>query len=134
MTQPIGELMEREVVAVNMDETVAFVQDLFSRRRLNWAPVLDGHGQLIGVISAWDLLPFRSDLHDPARVKAWQLCTYRPLTVGADTPAVEVARLMEARQVHHVVVMDGAAIAGVVSSLDFVRAFADARERHDEDR
>jgi CBS domain-containing protein len=128
MTQLIADLMEREVVTVNMDESVDFVLALFSRRRLNWAPVLDAQGQLVGVISAWDLLPFRSDLHDPSRLKAWQLCTYRPITVPVDTPAVEVARLMAARQVHHVVVTDRAGIAGVVSSLDFVRAFADTRE------
>ena len=118
--------MAREVVAVNMDETVAQVQALFSRRRLSWAPVLDGQGHLVGVISAWDLMPFQGDLHDPARVHAWQLCTYRPVAVAAETPAVEVARLMLARQVHHVVVTDHGGIAGVVSSLDFVRAFAEA--------
>jgi CBS domain-containing protein len=125
MSQPIAELMERRVVAVNMDDTVAAVQALFASRKLTWAPVLDAYGQLVGVISVWDLMPFQSDLHDPSRIQAWQLCTYRPLTVDIGTPVREVAQLMHTRQVHHVVVTDAAGIAGVVSSLDLVRAFAE---------
>ena len=124
MTRSIAELMERQVVAVDIDDTVADIQALFQRRGLSWAPVLDAGCTVIGVIGTADLLPFEGDLHDPHKVKAWQLCTYKPLMVADDTPAAEVARRMVEHKVHHVVVTDAQGIAGVVSSLDFVRAFA----------
>ena len=60
---------------------------------------------------------------DPLAVPAWQLCSYRPISVGIDAPVHEVARLMVDRHVHHVVVTEGSSLAGVVSSLDFVRTF-----------
>ena len=56
-------------------------------------------------------------------MQAWQRCSYKPITVGADTPISDVARMMIDSKIHHVVVTDTQGIAGVVSSLDFVRAF-----------
>jgi signal-transduction protein with cAMP-binding, CBS, and nucleotidyltransferase domain len=126
MNQPISSLMERHVQAIDMDDTVAQVESLFAREGLSWAPVLESRRTIMGVISATDLLQFHAQRRDPNEVRAWQLCTYKPISVGADTPASEVARLMIERKIHHVVVTDGAGIAGVVSSLDFVRAFVRA--------
>jgi CBS domain-containing protein len=126
MNRPISSLMERQVTAIDFDDTVADIQGLFARKDLTWAPVLDAGRAVVGVISAGDLLQFHGDSQDAAKVKAWQLCTYKPVVAAVDTAAAEVARQMVRRRVHHVVVTDAQGIAGVVSSLDFVRAFAEA--------
>ena len=123
MSQPISSFMERQVWTVDMDDTVAEVESLFARQGLSWAPVLESKRTIVGVISASDLLRFHAQGQDPTAVRAWQLCSYKPITVSPDTPVSEVARLMIESNIHHVVVMDGGGIAGVVSSLDFVRTF-----------
>jgi CBS domain-containing protein len=61
------------------------------------------------------MLPGLASLH------AWQLCTYKPVTVQGDASIQEVARLMVERQIHHVVVVEQGRVAGVVSSLDLLR-------------
>jgi len=76
---------------------------------------------VVGVISATDLLQFHAQERDPATVRAWQLCTYKPISVDQATPLGEVARVMVERRIHHVVVTGDAGLVGVVSSLDFVR-------------
>ncbi|MEW6705653.1 MAG: CBS domain-containing protein [Pseudomonadota bacterium] len=121
--QPVSSLMERQVIAIEMDDTVADIQNLFTRKGLTWAPVLDEQRAIVGVVSASDLLHFHGEWQDPATVKAWQLCTYKPIIVPHDMPVAEVARLMVESRVHHVVVTDAQGIAGVVSSMDFVRTF-----------
>lgn len=123
MSQPISSLMQREVHTVGMDDTVADMEALFSAKHLSWAPVMDPDGTAIGVVSSADLLKFRAQGRDPGSVAAWQLCSYRPIAVDTDMPVHDVARLMVDQHVHHVVVTDGRGVAGVVSSLDFVRAF-----------
>lgn len=80
MTQPISSLMQRQVSVVEMDQTVGQVEALFAERELSWAPVLAPPGEVVGVVSAHDLVQF----HVQGRV------------------------------------------AGVVSSLDFVRTFIGA--------
>ena len=123
VTQPISSFMERQVWSADMDDTIAEVESLFARQGLSWAPVLESKRTIVGVIAASDLLQFHAQGQDPTAVRAWQLCSYKPISVSPDTPVSEVARLMVEGKIHHVVVTDSEGIAGVVSSLDFVRTF-----------
>lgn len=123
MSEIVSSLMQRRIRTIDMDDTVAEIEGMFARERLSWAPVTTAGGEVIGVISATDLLQFHASGRDAAPIRAWQLCTYKPITVAPDTTLEELARLMIARGIHHVVVKDAEKIAGVVSSLDFVRTF-----------
>ena len=123
MNQPISSFMKRQVWFVDMDDTVAEVESLFARQGLSWAPVLESKRTIVGAISASDLLQFHVLGQDSTAVRAWQRCSYKPISVSPDTPVSEVARLMIESRIHHVVVIDSEGIAGVVSSLDFVRTF-----------
>ena len=127
MNQSVSALMTRRVCSVDMDDTIAQVEELFTRERLRWAPVLEKGRLVVGVISAMDLLQFHAQRRDPLGVPAWQLCTYKPIMVDQATPLVQVARTIVEQGIHHVVVTHDDSIVGVVSSLDFVRAFVDAR-------
>jgi CBS domain-containing protein len=118
--------MERRVVGVDMDDSVAEVERLFAEHKLSWAPVLEGRQTILGVISASNLLQFHVQGCDPLATRAWQLCTYKPVMVGPETPLAEVARHMMERGIHHVVVVEDDSLVGVVSSLDFVRTFVDS--------
>ena len=123
MSQAISSFMERQVWSVDMEDTIAAVEALFVRHSLSWAPVLESNATIVGAISASDLLQFHAQGLDPTAVRAWQRCSYKPITVSPDTPISDVARLMIESKIHHVVVADSEGIAGVVSSLDFVRTF-----------
>jgi len=124
MTLPISSIMSCDVVTVSLEDTVADVEARFAEQRIGWAPVVDEHRTLMGVISNTDLVRFRADGRDLHAVPAWQLSTYRPITATPDTPAREVAQRMTQACIHHVVVTDQRGIVGVVSALDFVRAYA----------
>ena len=128
MTLPISSLMSRDVVTVSLEDTVAEVEACFAEQRIGWAPVVDEHGTLIGVLSTSDLVRFRAGGRDLQSVPAWQLSTYKPIAVSPDTPARAVAQRMLEAGIHHVVVTDDDRIVGVVSALDFVRAYADSPE------
>lgn len=127
MEGPISLLMTKAAWSADMDDTVAEVANLLTTHRLSWVPVLDQGRVVVGVISTSDLLQFHGRGGDPAKVRAWQATSYKPITVDAATPLAEVAQSMIARKIHHVVVTESDDIAGVVSSLDFVRAFVDRR-------
>lgn len=126
MKRDVSSMMQRDVCVVGMDDSIASVEQRLAQKHLTWAPVAEAGGAILGVISAADLLRFRAEGRDADAVRAWQMCTYRPTTVSADADLGEIARLMVQRNIHHVVVSEGGAIAGVLSSLDFVREFADA--------
>ena len=123
MSQAISSLMQREVFSVGPDDTMQAVEAQMVARGLSWVPVVDENGVMLGVISSVDLLRLQVEGKEAAKICAWQICTYKPITVRPDTPVSEVARLMVETNVHHVVVTEGADIKGVVSSFDFVRTF-----------
>ena len=124
MEQTVSSLMSPEVRTVRADDTVEAVSAELRENGMSFVPVVDGPGgALLGIVSAADILQFKSAKRDPASVRAWEICSYKPAEVSADATLSEVARLMVERQEHHVVVVDKDAVVGVVSSLDFVRRF-----------
>ena len=123
MSQTISSLMHREVTQVGPDDTLQAVEAKLVTKGLSWVPVVDASGVVMGVISSADLLRAHADGKTAPKVSAWQLCTYKPVTVHPDATLAEVARLMTEGNIHHVVVAEGNDIRGVVSSLDFVRTF-----------
>lgn len=125
MNQTISSLMQRDVCSAGADDTLQTVESKMLARGLTWVPVVDESGAVLGVISSLDLLRFHADGKDAAKVCAWQICTYKPISVPPDASLSDVARLMVEAGIHHVVIMDGSAIKGVVSSLDFVKTFKD---------
>ncbi|WP_397410614.1 cyclic nucleotide-binding/CBS domain-containing protein [Polaromonas sp.] len=123
MSQTIASLMNREVTLVGPDDTLQAVEAKLVAKGLSWVPVVDASGVVMGVISSADLLRAHAEGKTAPKVSAWQLCTYKPVTVHPDATLAEVARLMTEGHIHHVVVAEGNTIRGVVSSLDFVRTF-----------
>jgi len=122
-TPAASSIMRGMVSPVSMDASIASVEALMKARRISSTPVYDTDGAILGIITATDLIKFQSTGKDPGSVKAWEICSYRPIEVTPDTPATDVAHLMLTHKVHHVVVMENEALKGIVSSLDFVRLF-----------
>lgn len=122
MNRTIASLMNRQVHTVGPDDTLQAVEAQLVAHGLSWVPVVD-QGNVLGVISSADLLRQHAGGSAPPKASAWQLCTYKPVSVRPDATLSEVARLMVESDIHHVVVAEGKDIQGVVSSLDFVRTF-----------
>lgn len=123
MSPSAASLMQREVWSIGPDEPLESIEKQMVARNLRWVPVAEPDGGVLGVISAWDLLRFHADQKGPGTC-AWQLCTYRPVSVHPDASADEVARLMLEAKVHHVIVAaEDGALLGVLSSSDLLRAW-----------
>lgn len=122
-TQPISSLMSARTWTIGLDDPVQTVEAFLADKSLSWAPVVGTNGVVLGVISSADILQFHAQKGDAGKVLAWQLCTYKPISVSPDTPIASVAKAMVDNRIHHVVVVDRGTICGVVSSLDFVKTF-----------
>lgn len=127
MDRPITSMMSTALQTVRADDSIEAVADELRRTGLSFVPVVDSpRGKPIGMISADDIVRFQASRRDAATVRAWEICSYKPVEVEASATVSEVAQLMLERQVHHVVVTDNNEVVGIVSSLDFVKEFARA--------
>lgn len=123
MERSISRIMRKTVRTVWSEDTVEKVDAFLGAHGLSSVPVVDGKGAVFGIISAGDLVRFHAAKKNAKAVRAWELCTYKPVEVGPATPEREVAQLMLKKKIHHVLVTERGVLKGVVSSLDFVEQY-----------
>jgi CBS domain-containing protein len=124
----VRDLMTLEPVTVRGGAPLVVADMLMRQFGVSGLPVIDGQGELIGVLSRTDLMALAGD----PQVDAWQgrsvaaTMTAPSLTVEADASLVEAAARMEEHRVHRLVVVEpeGGRPIGILSTTDIVRAVA----------
>ncbi len=147
------DLMSSNVIAVSLDTAVRELARIFTDNRISGAPVVDGTGTVIGVVTESDLIFQNKKLHiptsfaildafifleDPEKMEqemkkmvgttVADICTKKPVTVQQDTPLEEVATLMAEKKVHTLPVLDAAGqLVGVIGKSDLIRMIAERK-------
>jgi len=124
---PVSRLMAVQLRTVSTEDTMEKVQAELNRWRLSAVPVVNADGSAFGIISAADLLHFNASKKNAKATRAWEACTYKPISVTPDTPISEVAKLMLGKRIHHVLVVEGSTLRGLVSTFDFMRHYMQSR-------
>lgn len=153
-----ADIMSKDVICVSKDTDLRDLAKLFLTKGITGAPVLDGSGELCGVISQTDLLFYQlsrddelvmpSDFYASARIegrsipRGFQVEDVNTATVeevmtpvvhavAARAPVDAIARLMTRRHIHRVIVKQGKRVAGIISALDVLRVIGEGeRSRH----
>ena len=127
----VAELMQKDVKAVRPDVSVADVIASLADAHVSGVPVVDRHGQMLGVISSGDVMTQEAEAEDTeARTTllestmAQDIMTPHPLTIDPDTDVREAAREMLYAEVHRLFVVEHGRLVGVISTSDIVRAVA----------
>jgi CBS domain-containing protein len=140
------DLMSTDVVTVPQEMSLQGAARLLSRSEIGGAPVVDGEGRCVGVLSATDFLSYaetgqpRKKVKNPGcMVSAWQVLeseslpadevsgymTADPVVVEPATPLGELAQMMVDAHIHRLIVVDeDNRPVGVVSSMDMLAAVA----------
>jgi len=143
-----ADIMSKDVLCVDKSADLRDLAKLFLSRKITGAPVVDGRGDLCGVISQTDLLFYQLSRDDelvmPSGFYSNVKVEGRALTTGFQiedvntatveevmTPVVHsvtpqtgvdaVARLMTRRHIHRVIVREGRKVVGIISALDILR-------------
>jgi CBS domain-containing protein len=127
-----GELMRTDVVTFHESDPIEEVLDVLVERHIHGAPVVDGSGRLIGVISQLDIHFGRMTRDgeagpDRAGLTARDVMTSPPVSAGEETEVVDLCQLMYKLRIHRVPIVRGPRIVGVVSSLDVCQAIASGK-------
>jgi CBS-domain-containing membrane protein len=117
----VAEIMNPKLLYVRDGDRLSLVHSQILRFGVTAVPILDETHRPVGVVSLRDLSPDE----DQVRVSS-------PANTVRDTASIEEgARALADADVHHLVVVDRDGVAvGMVSALDFVRAFVAQPPRH----
>jgi CBS domain-containing protein len=144
------DIMTTSVVSVAPETGVSDVARLLLDRHISAVPVIDAGGRLVGIVSEGDFL--RRAEGDTRRHGSWWLrlfsvpgdraadyvkahgrsvadiMTRDVITVTEDTPAGDVAHLLETKRIKRVPVLRDGKVVGVVSRADLLRGLAARRD------
>lgn len=123
---PVRRYMTESPHTIGAEQTLLAAHELMRRFRVRHLPVLHG-GKLVGILSLGDLhlVETLPDV-EPARVRVEEAMTEAPYTVGPDADLGEVAAHMAEHKLGAAIVLEKNRVTGVLSSVDALRALADA--------
>jgi CBS domain-containing membrane protein len=128
----VADVMTREVVTLDEEDSLADARRLMQQGRIRHLPVLQGE-RLVGLLSHRDLLAasfsvFADETAQDERRMFSQIpvreLMHEAVAVSPDLPIREAAEILLARKFGCLPVIDAAgALLGIVTEADFVRLF-----------
>ncbi len=139
----VNDVMTRSVAAVRETAGDKEIITIMQRRHISSLPVLDAADRVVGLVSEADLLfkevgpePFtgpagsllatgrRGERAKAAAVTAGELMSQPAVTIGPDATLAEAAKMMYARRVKRLPVVDDAdRLIGIISRIDVLSVF-----------
>ena len=139
----VNDVMTRSVAAVRETAGYKEIITIMQRRHISSLPVLDAADRVVGLVSEADLLfkevgpePFtgpagsllatgrRGERAKAAAVTAGELMSQPAVTIGPDATLAEAAKMMYARRVKRLPVVDDAdRLIGIISRIDVLSVF-----------
>lgn len=137
-------VMTSPVISVPVKATIRDTISLMLKHQISGLPVVDDHGNLVGIISESDFLR-RTEIGTEKKRNRWlglllstgrtadeyihahsckveDVMTREPITVKEIAPLDEVARLMERHHVKRLPVVRGKKLVGIVTRANLIRA------------
>jgi CBS domain-containing protein len=141
-----ADVMVSNVVTVGPDASVQDVADILLANRISAVPVVDGRGELIGIVSEGDLLrraeteterrrswwleiltgsrPLAAEYVKSHACKVADIMTRRVFTATPETPLREIAAILEKNGIKRVPIVKKRKLIGIVSRANLVQALA----------
>lgn len=143
-----NDVMVSPVITVKSSATVRDVARLFLDRKISAAPVVDGAGALVGIVSEGDLM-HRAEIGTERRGSHWlalltdehaaaadyvkahatnvvDIMTPKVVTAAPETSLQDVAMMMEINCIKRIPIVRNGELVGIVSRANLVQAVATA--------
>jgi acetoin utilization protein AcuB len=126
----VGERMSRPVISVLPEDPINEVLAMFRNEHIRRAPVMK-EGKLLGIVSERDLL--NASPSSATTLSVWELnyliskvkikdvMTKKVITVDADTPIEEAARIMADKKIGGLPVISAGKVVGMITETDLFK-------------
>lgn len=150
------DIMHKKVVTVESWLTLPELSKLFEEKCISGAPVVDEIGAILGVVSQTDLVRTRREapigipsyhrdfddtvrsaglhIEEMDRTRVEQIMTPGAISLDENTPVEKVAKVMIDSHIHRVLITRGDKLAGIVTTMDMMRALITLAKRQAPER
>jgi len=129
----VGERMTSPAITIGPDLPVQEALALMRRDKVRRFPVVDSGGKLIGIVSEKDLLDATPS--DATTLSVWEInyllskltvekvMSKQVITITADTPIEEAARIMSDHKIGGLPVVEGQKVVGIITETNLFKIF-----------
>lgn len=140
------DIMTRDVVTVTPATTIEELARLLTEHRISGVPVVDDSGDLIGIVTEYDLVSRNKRLHIPTIFRLFDayIMLERPgvmeeeikkmaavtvadiymkdvMTVTGDSSLEEIATIMSEKKTNLLPVVEGRRVLGIIGRIDLIK-------------
>ena len=143
MTHTARDIMTKNVLVVGEGTSISDLIRLFVEHKISCAPVMDGAGNLVGIVTKTDILGFflDVDIDISAREALKNIMDYYgeqdvtdyrpesivrnimtpdPVTADVETAVSILAKTMVEKNIHRLIITQDHVITGIVSTIDIL--------------
>ena len=129
----VGERMSKPVITIRPETPMPEALDLMRKEHIRRLPVVNKHGELVGIVTEADLL--RASPSEATSLSIYEvtyllskltvdrIMTKKVITTTEDTPVEEAARVMADNKFSGLPVMRGKALVGIITESNLFRIF-----------
>ncbi|MBT2569026.1 acetoin utilization AcuB family protein [Planococcus sp. ISL-110] len=131
----VEEIMKTDVHTLNSDQTVQDVMDLFEKKRIRHAPIVDD-GKVVGIVTDRDLkdaVPSRFTVApkgEPYKKKVAEIMTPNPITAHPLDFVEEVAMIFYEQKIGCIPVVSNQKLVGFLTETDLLYTFIELTGAH----
>lgn len=129
----VGDRMSHPVITILPAASLNDAWHLMTRTHISRLPVVDSRGRMVGIVSLKQLLrymPSEATTLDVYEIKGAMnsikieaIMTRNVITVTADTPIEEAARIMVDNEIGGIPVVEGESLVGIITETDLFKVF-----------
>jgi acetoin utilization protein AcuB len=131
----VEEIMKTDVYTLNSNQTVQDVMDLFEKKRIRHAPIVDD-GKVVGIVTDRDLkdaVPSRFTVApkgEPYKKKVSEIMTPNPITAHPLDFVEEVAMIFYEQKIGCIPVVSNQKLVGFLTETDLLYTFIELTGAH----
>jgi CBS domain-containing membrane protein len=139
MTPKVRDLMTPDPYTLQPRDTLAALYDLMDSHRVRHVPIVDGDGELVGLLTHTDLamtalgslsdLPLSQERDLLQRRRIREVMVTEVETVEPETALSEAASTLFENKIGCLPVVEGSRLVGILTESDFVRRFVEEAGR-----
>jgi CBS domain-containing protein len=116
----VHQVMSKELYTVQEDDLVELVSNVMNWRKIHHVPVENEEGEVVGIISAGDIIKYYCKHSDDETITVDDLMIKNPVTVTAQTEVVEALKIMRRSNLGCLPVVKEKKLIGILTEFDFV--------------
>ncbi len=128
----VSEFMETDLFTCQKDDPVELVADMMDWRKINYSPVEDTKGNLIGLITTRLILRYyakKSKLKSDEPMLVRDIMIESPITIDPNAKILEAVEKMKQNGIGSLPVVQGNELVGIITEMDFLQISARLIER-----